>query len=67
VSFSDAEMMKMAMPTLQPVTEEKKQVSSSDYAQFFKKKVKVNAVEKHVREYQLNQQEIDFKKRKNKK
>lgn len=55
------------MPTLQPVTEEKKQVSSSDYVQFFKKKVKVNAVEKHVREYKLNQQEIDFKKRKNKK
>ena len=60
-------MLQMAVPNVQPVVEERKQISCSDYSQFFNKKVKVNAVEKQVREYYLDQEEIDYKKRKNKK
>jgi hypothetical protein len=41
-------------------------VQNADYNKFYSRKVKMNVVEKQVREYHLDQEEIDHKRKKSK-
>ena len=64
--FSDQQLLQMALPQA-TIPEIKQEVKMADYSQFLKKKVTINAVEKQVKKYDLDEDEVEHKRRKGKK
>jgi hypothetical protein len=60
--LSDQDLLKMASPTIRPQQTIQQVPTRNDYSVLKKKKVKINAVEKKVHEYDLTKEEVDYKK-----